>query len=147
MAARSNGLIRYAARVRRGFAVLGLVLLAASSTPCAMAFDLAHSCPHCPVQAAGHGSSHHGHPGEHGKGGQAGCDSLQGACGDQDQVNTDARPAQPTIRDLTDLPAIAIAAPVDVEFRLSYDRYPSVDPPLRQHAPPAIHLLNCVFLD
>ena len=139
-----TGLLRFAARARRGLAISGLVLLGASVTPCAMAMNLAHSCVHCPPQIEDPGNRHHGH---HGDEAPAGCDSLRAPCGESADINADARPAQPKAKDCPELPALPAPGIADTGFLPVADRFPAVDPPLRRYSSRAIHLLNCVFLD
>lgn len=135
---------RLAARARRAFGLFGALWLAVS-TPCAMAFGGGHDCPHCPTEVRDAGEGHHGHHGD--APAERGCDSLQSACGDLDEVSLDGRGSQAKGKNPLESAAAPVPTIVGHSIVRATDRYPTTDPPIREYSPPPLNLLFCVFLD
>lgn len=125
---------------RRGLGVLMIVWLNLLITPCAMAFEAEHSCPH--DQA----SAHH----EHGQAGQATvehpCASMEEDCCDVGIASFDARSGDIKLKDTPE--AAYVAAPGFAELQMQFPAWvaPVVDPPDPPGAFPPLHVLNCVYL-
>lgn len=89
-------------------------------------------------------AAHHGH---HADEAAVGCESLASDCDDLGTFATEARGAQPKLKDKAEpVPMAPLSIPdvaLDgVGFVTTTAEPPDLDPPF-----PPIHLLNCVFLD
>jgi hypothetical protein len=140
------------AATRRGLGLL-LVWLNLVVTPCAMAIEVEHSCPHCPpahMQAMGGHEGHatKGHQG-HAEASEApSCSAVQSDCCDMAAASVDSRGGKPG----EDHPSHGSLAPPpaytglldDVRhYRATLDAHPP-EPP---GASPPLRVLFCVYLD
>jgi hypothetical protein len=128
----------------RLLAVLGVFWLNLVVAPCAYAIGTEHDCPHCPSEEAAEMAAHHGH---HADVADSGCDALMSNCDDAGSVAHEGRSLQPKPKD--NVESIAIAPPAYPEAPLDIVDFvvTAADPPEPDWSPPALHLLNCVFLD
>jgi hypothetical protein len=135
---------RSLAATSRLLAVLGVFWLNLVIAPCAYALDSEHDCPHCPPEEAVETAMHHGH---HADMGDSGCDALMSDCDDAGSMAHEGRSLQPKLKDKAE--PVAMAPPAFPEASLDIVAFVSTaaDPPEPDWSSPALHLLNCVFLD
>ncbi len=128
----------------RLFAVLGVFWLNLVVAPCAYAIGTEHDCPHCPPEDAAEMAAHHGH---HRDMAGTGCDALMSDCDDSGSMALEGRSLQPKPKDKAEL--MAVVPPAFPQAPLDAARFvtTAADPPEPDGFPPALHLLNCVFLD
>ena len=124
---------------RRMLSVFVLCWLNLAITPCAMAFEVADDCPHCPP-AAEQAMAHHGHEAAS----QADCESMQSDCCELDAAALDNRGGKCDSQD----DASVVAMPVEWPslHTLSVARHEMRPPDPGNHSPP-LHKLFCVYLD
>jgi hypothetical protein len=124
--------------------VLGVFWLNLVVAPCAYALGSEHDCPHCPPEEAMEMAMHHGH---HADMGDSGCDALMSDCDDAGSMTLEGRSLQPKLKDKAE--PVAMAPPAFLEASLDTVAFESAaaDPPEPGWSSPALHLLNCVFLD
>lgn len=128
----------------RLLAVLGVFWLNLVVAPCAYALGTEHDCPHCPPEEATEMTAHHGH---HEDMAATGCDALMSDCDDSGSMAHEGRSVQPKLKD--NVEPVAIAPPAFPRASLDSARFvtTAADPPEPDGFSPALHLLNCVFLD
>ncbi|HEY5642793.1 MAG TPA: hypothetical protein VIS31_07940 [Woeseiaceae bacterium] len=128
----------------RLLAVLAVFWLNLVVAPCSYAIASEHDCPHCPPEQMGEMAAHHGH---HEDMAGSGCDALMSDCDDTGSMAHDGRSLQPKLKDQSEpapmAPPAFPQAPLDVVGFATT----AADPPEPDGFPPALHLLNCVFLD
>jgi len=128
----------------RLLAVLGVFWLNLVVAPCAYAIGAEHDCPHCPPEDAAEMAPHHGH---HEDMAGTGCDALMADCDDAGSIAHEVRSLQPKLKDKAE--PVAMAPPAFPEASLDIAGFvtTAADPPEPDGFPPALYLLNCVFLD
>jgi hypothetical protein len=124
--------------------VLGLFWLNLVVAPCALAFGGEHDCPHCPPEQATAIAAHHGH---HEDTASVGCDSLASDCDDIGTYAHESRKAQPKLKDKPEPVPMAPPPMPDTAVVMPGLVTTAADPPDPAWRSPALHLLNCVFLD
>ena len=128
----------------RSLAVLAIFWRNLVVAPCALAFGDEHDCPHCPPENAGEMAAHHGH---HEDMASTGCDTMLSDCDDTGPATRECRSPQPKLADKADPVLVAPAAFPEASFDIVGFTTTAADPPEPDGFPPALHLLNCVFLD
>jgi hypothetical protein len=119
--------------------VLVVCWLNLAMTPCAMAFEVADDCPHCPP-AAEQAMAHHGHEAAS----QADCESMQSDCCDLEAAAVDNRGGK--VENQDDLSVAAIPAIWPSLHKLSAVQHDTRPPDPGNYSPP-LHKLFCVYLD
>ena len=133
-------------RARSALGLFAAVWLNVALAPCAMAAEPAddHDCPHCPpAEMQGHHDMHAGTMAS-----MPCADSLADCSLDED-FSHDARHAKTKLKDAHyELPVLAVVDELAPRHEIPYDeRAPPAHTVGHPGAPPALHLLNCVFLD
>ncbi len=128
----------------RLLAVLGAFWLNLVVAPCAYAIGTEHDCPHCPPEEATEMAAHHGH---HGDMADTGCDALMSDCDDAGSMALEGRSLQPKLKDKAEPAAMAPPAFPEATLDSVCIVTTAADPPEPDGFSPALHLLNCVFLD
>ena len=124
---------------RRMLSVLVICWLNLVITPCAMAFEVADDCPHCPP-AAEQAMAHHGHEAAS----PADCESMQSECCDLEAAAVDNRGGKFEGQDDVSLVAVPVTWPSLHTVRVvQHDTQP---PDPGSYSPP-LHKLFCVYLD
>jgi hypothetical protein len=118
------------------FVLCGLNL---AMTPCAMAFEVADDCPHCPP-AAEQQMAHHGHDAAV----ETDCGSAQSDCCDLEAAVVDQRVGKFENQDDLSVVAIPVAWPSLNTLSIAQSEARPPDP--GNHSPP-LHKLFCVYLD
>ena len=127
--------------------VLGLLTvlwLNMAVLPCAMAFESAETCPHCPPADEHEMASHHGH-GE--AEAQPACATAQVECCDLDEASVDTRGGSPEARPASDVVVVTASPVAAVPVRTSGQCYCATGPPDAPGVAPPLHVLYCVYLD
>jgi len=125
---------------RRMFSLLVICGLNLAMTPCAMAFEVADDCPHCPP-AAEQQVAHHGHDAAV----EADCGSMQSDCCDLEAAAVDQRVGKFENQDDVSVVALPVAWPSLHTVSIAQpNTRPPPDPV--NHSPP-LHKLFCVYLD
>ena len=124
---------------RRMLSVFVLCWLNLAITPCAMAFEVADDCPHCPP-AAEQEMAHHGHQAAS----QEDCESMQSDCCDLEAAALDNRVSKYESQD--DVSVVAMPVEWPSLHTLSMARHEMRPPDPGNHSPP-LHKLFCVYLD
>lgn len=133
---------RPTARRRSVLGMVAVLWLNMAVLPCAMAFQNAAPCPHCPPADEHEMMSHHGHGGD-----RAEPATTQSECCDLDEAKVDAR-----VNKLESKPASVVAfvtAPAIAELPelTAAQQHCGADPPGHSGGSPPIHVLICVYLD
>ena len=124
---------------RRMFGVFVLCWLNLAITPCAMAFEVADDCSHCPP-AAEQEMAHHGHDAAF----KADCTSMQSDCYDLETAALDTRGGKFESPDDTLAIATSITWPSP---RAVITTRHEIQPPDPGKHSPRLHKLFCVYLD
>jgi len=125
---------------RRMLSVFVLCWLNLAITPCAMAFEVADDCPHCPP-AAEQEMAHHS---QHESAATVECESMQAECCDLEAAAVDNRVGKYESQD--DASAVAIHVEWPSLHTLSMARHETRPPDPGNYSPP-LHKLFCVYLD
>lgn len=129
--------------MRRAVGLFAIVWLNLALTPCAVAFDSAHECPHSKPAGQHEMAGHHAH-GESTP--EHTCVSLQESCCELADVSVDSR-SGPAKLDTPDAEGMAATWP-ETSFDLVPSRYlVAADPPDPPGAAAALHKLFCVYLN
>ncbi len=124
---------------RRMLSVLVICWLNLAITPCAMAFEVADDCPHCPP-AAEQQMTHHGHDAAV----EADCGSMQSDCCDLEAAAVDLRVGKFENQDDVSVVALPVAWPSLHTLSIAQ---PDTRPPDPGNHSPPLHKLFCVYLD
>ena len=125
---------------RRMLSVFVLCWLNLAITPCAMAFEVADDCPHCPP-AAEQEMAHHG---QHEFADTVECESMQAECCDLEAAAVDNRVGKYESQD--DVSVVAVPVGWPSLHTLSVVRHEMRPPDPGNYSPP-LHKLFCVYLD
>ncbi len=109
--------------------VLGLLTvlwLNMAVLPCAMAFESAETCPHCPPAGEHDMASHHGHAEAKA---QPACATMQVECGDLDAASVDTRGGKLEAKPASEVVFVTAPPIAAVPVRTSGQRYCATDPP------------------
>ena len=133
-------------RARSALGLFAAVWLNLALAPCAMAGKAAdeHDCPHCPPAAMqGHHEMHGGATAS------MPCADDLADCSLDDDFSHDARQGTIKLKDTQhELPVLAVVDGLAQPHEIPHDqRAPRCMTVAHSGAPPALHLLNCVFLD
>jgi len=124
---------------RRVLSVFVLCWLNLAITPCAMAFEVADDCPHCPP-AAEQAMAHHGHEAAS----QADCESMQSDCRDLATAAVDNRGGKFKNQDDVSVVAIPLTWP---SLHTASIAQHEIRPPDPGNYSPPLHKIFCVYLD
>ncbi len=131
----------------RRHSVLGLAAvlwLNMAILPCAMAFQSADMCVHCPPPDEQETVSHHGH-------GAVEVDpsgaTTQLECCDLEEAKVDSRVSKPEAKPASVVVFVTAPAMAELPTRTTGQRHCTVDPPALSGSSPPLHVLFCVYLD
>ncbi len=127
--------------------VLGLLTvlwLNMAALPCAMAFESAETCPHCPPAGEHDMASHHNH-GE--VEAQPACATMQVECCDLDAASVDSRGGKLNAKPASEMVFVTAPPIAALPVRTSGQRFCATDPPDAPGVAPPLHVLYCVYLD
>ena len=127
--------------------VLGLLTvlwLNMAVLPCAMAFESAEACPHCPPADEHEMAAHHGH-GE--PRAEPACATMQVECCDLQEASVDTRGGKLEVKPASEVVFVTAPPITAVPVRTSGQRYCAADPPDAPGVAPPLHVLYCVYLD
>jgi len=128
------------AATRRGLGLLAIVWLNLALTPCAIAFDSEHECPH------GAQPEHHEMAGHHGEMAEHSCASMQEACCEIADATVDTRSGSIQFEDSPDIEVLGAPSPGESINRASARYMAAADPPDPPGPSRALHKLFCVYL-
>lgn len=127
--------------------VLGLIAMVWLNMvilPCAMAFQGAELCPHCPPAGEHEMAGHHGHGEIQSE--PAGT-VVQSECCDQQEASVDARSAKLQANPASEVVFVTAPATTGLPARATAERHCAADPPGLSGVSPPLHVLFCVYLD
>jgi len=128
------------AATRRGFGLLAIVWLNLALTPCAIAFEGEHECPH------GSEPEHHEMAGHHGQMAEHSCASMQESCCEIADATVDTRGSSIEFEDSPDLEVLGAPSPGESINPTSARYLAASDPPDPPASSRALHKLFCVYL-
>ena len=143
MFSRATARRKPAALKRNLLGLLAVLWLNMAVLPCAMAFESAETCPHCPPADEHAMASHHGHGEVDAK---PSCATAQLECCDLAAVSSDARGSNLQIKPTSDVVFITVSVTAVLPARASMQRHVASDPPDISGASPPLHVLYCVYL-
>ena len=132
-----------AALGRKVLGLLTVLWLNMAVLPCAMAFESAETCPHCPPADEHEMASHHGH-GE--AKAQPACATAQVECCDLDEASVDTRGSKLEVKPASEVVFVTAPPIPAVPARASVQRHVASDPPDISGTSPPLHVLYCVYL-
>lgn len=128
---------------RRGLGMLAIVWLNLALTPCAMAFEAEHECPHGPP------AGHHEMAGHEGHGEQMAehtCASMQDACCEIADASVNMRGGAIELDDSPDLEFLTGYPPCELSGQALARHLATADPPDPPDDFRTLHKLFCVYL-
>lgn len=133
-----------AALRRRVLGLLTVLWLNMAVLPCAMAFESAETCPHCPPADEHDMASHHGHDEPKA---EPACATMQVECCDISEASIDSRGGKLQAKPASDVVFVMAPPIAALPVRTSGQRYCATDPPDAPGVAPPLHVLYCVYLD
>jgi len=135
---------RPATRRRNVLGLVAVLWLNMAVLPCAMAFQTADMCPHCPPDDEHEMAAHHGHgedPAEPAR------PAMQGECCDVEEVNIDARVGKHDAKPASVLVFVMAPAIAELPTLTAARLRSATDPPCHSGSSPPLNVLYCVYLD
>jgi len=133
-----------AALRRKVLGLLTVLWLNMAVLPCAMAFESAETCPHCPPADAHEMASHHGHGDAEAR---PACATVQVECCDLDEASVDTRGGKLEAKPASEIVFVTAPRIAALPVRTSGQRYCATDPPDAPGVAPPLHVLYCVYLN
>lgn len=133
-----------APRKRSVLGLAAVLWLNMAVLPCAMAFQSADMCLHCPPPDEHEVSAHHGHGGDQASNSGV---TIQSDCCDQDEPKVDARVSKLEAKPASVVIFVTAPAMAELPALTSGQRYCTADPPGLSGSSPPLHVLFCVYLD
>jgi len=143
----SSRLSAWQSPVSRKRSILGLAAvlwLNMAVLPCAMAFQSAAMCLHCPPSDEPEVSAHHGHGEDQATASGA---TMQSDCCDQDEAKVDARVSKIEAKPASAVVFVTAPAVAELPTGTTGQRQCATDPPGLSGSSPPLHVLFCVYLD
>ena len=143
----SSRLSAWQSSVSRKRSILGLAAvlwLNMAVLPCAMAFQSAAMCSHCPPSDEPEVSAHHGHGADQAETSGA---TMQSDCCDLEEPKVDARVSKIEAKPASAVVFVTAPAMADVPATTNAQRHCAADPPGLSGSSPPLHVLFCVYLD
>ena len=133
-----------AALRRKVLGLLTVLWLNLAVLPCAMAFESAETCPHCPPADEHEMASHHGHGDVEAR---PACATVQVDCCDPSEASIDTRGGKLEARPASEVVFVMAPPIAALPVRSPGQRYCATDPPDAPGVAPPLHVLYCVYLD
>jgi len=135
---------RFAARRRSVLGLAAVLWLNMAALPCAMAFQSADLCVHCPPPDEHEPAAHHGHGTD--QTGPTGA-TMQSDCCDLEDAKADSRVNKLEAKPVSAVVFVTAPATVELPTRIAGQRHCAADPPGLRGTSPPLHVLFCVYLD
>ena len=132
-----------AALRRKVLGLLTVLWLNMAVLPCAMAFESAETCPHCPPADEHEMASHHGHGDVEAR---PDCVTAQVECCDLSEASVDTRGGKLVVKPSSEVVFVTAPAIAKVPSRASGHLRCDSDPPDIPGTSPPLHVLYCVYL-
>jgi hypothetical protein len=133
-----------AGRRRQVLGLLTVLWLNMAILPCAMAFQSAEMCVHCPPADEQEMAAHHGHGAKHAEPSRV---TIQSECCDLEEASVDSRGSKLDIKPASALVVVTAPAMPELRSQTSGQLLSASDPPHQPGSSPPLHVLFCVYLD